>query len=90
MADMIELVIRVTEKERDQLKARAAARGFENVDDYLKTLIELDADESTLYDIRDGIKQGLREALRGEYLPLDSLWSDDDESIVRECVLNSN
>ena len=79
MADMINLVLRITEEEEEQIKARAQARGFDDVNAYLKALIELDADEPTLDEIRAGIKQGLREALRGDFVSLDQLWSDDDE-----------
>lgn len=38
-----------------------------------------DTDERSIEDIKQGIKQGLREALRGEYVPLETLWTDDDD-----------
>lgn len=78
---MVDLVIQLTAEEHAQLETRARERGFTNIDDYLKSLIELDAEQDDLShaELRASIKQGFREALRGEYVPLDSLWRDDDE-----------
>jgi len=76
-----------TASERKAVEAQAHRRGFETLRDYMRTLIETDAAEHgeppplkrTHAELRDGIKQGLREALRGEQVPLETLWSDDDE-----------
>lgn len=84
MADKI-----FTTSEQDQIEALARRRGFKTVRDYMRALIEQDAaqhgeslpleDERSAEEIGEGIKQGLREALRGEYVSLETLWSDDDE-----------
>jgi hypothetical protein len=37
-----------------------------------------DEDDDDDY-IREAIKQGLREAIRGETVPLDSLWTNEDD-----------
>ncbi len=77
--NLVDVVIQVTSEERDQLETRALAQGFDSVDAYLKALIALDMVDPTPAEIRAGIKQGLREALRGEYVSLDTLWDDDDD-----------
>lgn len=77
-----------TSREQDEIEAIARRRGFETLRDYMRSLIEQDAaqhgetvtlDEPSLDEIKAGIKQGLREAMRGEYISLETLWADDDE-----------
>jgi hypothetical protein len=75
--------------ERRLVEALAQRRGFKTLRDYMRSLIEQDAaqhgeampldDELSAQDIGDSIKQGLREALRGEFVSLETLWLDDDE-----------
>ncbi|MFN8560360.1 MAG: hypothetical protein U0703_01700 [Anaerolineae bacterium] len=84
MADKI-----FTASEQNQIEVLARRRGFKTVRDYMRALIEQDAaqhgealpleDDHSAEEIGEGIKQGLREALRGEYVSLETLWSDDDE-----------
>ena len=77
-----------TPSEQNEIEALAQRRGFATLRAYMRSLIEQDAerhgeqvalDDPSADEIRDGIKQGLREALRGEYVSLETLWSDDDE-----------
>jgi hypothetical protein len=78
-----------TSNEQRQLESLARRRGFNTAREYMRALLEQDAqqhgdvvpldDEPSAEEIRAGIKQGLREALRGEYIPLETLWADDDE-----------
>lgn len=77
-----------TPSEQNEIEALAQRRGFTTLRAYMRSLIEQDAeqhgeqvtlDDPSADEIRDGIKQGLREAMRGEYVSLETLWSDDDE-----------
>lgn len=84
---LVTLTIQITPEEHETLVQRSHEHGYERVDDYLRALAlseaeDDDPDERSLEDIREGIKQGLREAMRGEYVPLDSLWTDDDDERV--------
>ncbi len=75
--------------ERSLIEALAQRRGFKTVRDYMRALVEQDAeqhgevvslgDAPSPDEIRAGIKQSLREALRGEYVSLETLWADDEE-----------
>ncbi|MBI1259242.1 MAG: hypothetical protein GC204_17380 [Chloroflexi bacterium] len=75
--------------ERSVIEALAQRRGFKTLRDYMRALVEQDAEqhgeavslseESSPEDLRAGIKQGLREALRGEHVSLETLWADDEE-----------
>lgn len=78
----IPLTIMISPQERDDLAERARQHGFSSIETYLRWLIEVDQqgdNEDSIEEIEAGIKQGFREVLRGEYLPLQSLWDDDDE-----------
>lgn len=78
-----------TSKELRQIESLAERRGYKTPRDYVRALLKRDAEqhgESLALDdelspeaLRDGIREGLREALRGEYVTLETLWSDDDE-----------
>jgi hypothetical protein len=78
-----------TSSEQRRLESLAQRRGFKTLRDYMRALLEQDAeqhgevmpldDEPSAEEIREGIKQGLREAARGEYVSLETLWADDDE-----------
>jgi len=79
----------LTPDEQHRVAAVAQKRGFRSIRDYMRALIEQDAaqhgesapleDEPSPGEIRESVKQGLREAFRGEFLPLETLWSKDDE-----------
>lgn len=78
-----------TVNERRRIEALAQRRGFKTLRDYMRSLIEQDAethgeampleDDASAEALREGVKQGLREALHGDYVSLETLWSDDDE-----------
>jgi hypothetical protein len=79
---MITAQVELSAEEFELLENRAHELGYSKVNDYLRIVIEdiladdLDDDD---VDIRAELKQGLREALRGETVPLESLWDDDEE-----------
>ncbi len=81
---MITAQVELTVQEFELLENRAHELGYSKVDEYLRTVIdeiladELDEDDDDDVDIRAELKQGLREALRGETVPLESLWDDDE------------
>jgi hypothetical protein len=80
--DQIALLI-VSRETHDRIKEIAQHRGFDEPDDYLRALVEADAEEhgeSAIFDevdVLSELKEGLRQALRGETVPLESLWETD-------------
>lgn len=70
------LTVAVTEEERRQLEAVALKHGYETPGDYLKALVleSLAADNDI--DIEAEFKTAWKQAKRGEFVPLDSLWTD--------------
>jgi DNA-directed RNA polymerase specialized sigma24 family protein len=75
------------EAEVQRLQTIARRRGYDALREYLRALVDADAaehDEPPPFDedevdIRAELKEGIRQALRGETIPLESLWSDDDD-----------
>lgn len=78
------------QEEMRRLEVIARKRGYSAPSDYLRALVNADAaghneyplfeDEDDIEDIRESIKQGLREALDGQGVPIDEVWSAlDDE-----------
>ncbi len=75
-----------TADERKVVEARTRRRGFESLRDYMRALIDINAAEHgeplplepTRAEIREGIR-GLREALRGEQVSLETLRAGDAE-----------
>jgi Arc/MetJ-type ribon-helix-helix transcriptional regulator len=85
MADQefVDLGIRITPKQRDQIQELAQRQGYEDLDDYLRALIEADAkmhgEALALDDDEDpieGFREGWRDALTGNIYPASSLWDD--------------
>lgn len=78
MTDKVQIVVHVSLEERERIETQARERGFDDPAEYLRALIEADAeeedDDKDLADIREDIKQGLREAFRGEGIPLEEFW----------------
>ncbi len=77
-------VIVLSEEEHQRASQLAQQRGYTTLEAYVRALIDADAEQQgiehdTSLDIRTSIRQGLREAFRGEYVPLETLWTDDDE-----------
>lgn len=92
MADKTEITftISVTEEERLRIETLARQRGFNAVGDYVRALIESDAEqrdenpdseEETKESLLEGLGQSLSEALAGTTRPISELWSElDDDS----------
>jgi hypothetical protein len=86
---MTQLVLDISPEELERIQMQAQRRGYDDLPAYIRALIDADTaaedadededDERSLEDIKAGIKEALREALRGEYVPLESLWTDDDD-----------
>lgn len=88
---MTQLVLDISPEELERIQAQAQRRGYEDLPAYIRALIDADTadvdtdededDERSLEDIKAGIKEALREALRGEYLTEEEFWKslDDDE-----------
>jgi hypothetical protein len=83
-----QIELEFSEQELRDIAAQAKKRGFSSSKRYAQALLEQDAAEDVpLVDdedddddyIREAIKQRLREAIRGETVPLESLWTDDDD-----------
>lgn len=75
-------------EELEWLEAIARRRGYDAPKAYLRALVDADAaehGEPLLFeddddvDIRAELKEALRQSFRGETVPLESLWTDDDE-----------
>lgn len=79
--EVVELAPRLAPKERLQLIERVAASVQREID-----IIDFDeVDDRSIDEIQEGIKESLRQAIRGQTVPLDSLWTDDDMSDM-DCI----
>lgn len=76
MTAHIPITINVTLEQQKQIEEQARLRGYNAPADYLLALVEADAavEEDDEVDIRAELKEGLRQALRGETVPLESLY----------------
>ena len=78
MTDNVSLVLDLTPEERQRIEELARRRGYEAPADYLKALIESDADEDD--DPVAAFRQSWHEAMTGQTHPVSTLWDDlDDE-----------
>ena len=78
-----------TPDERKVVQAYARRRGFKSLREYMRSLIARDAqehgealltdEEPSHEEILAGIREGLEEALRGEGLPVETLWNEADD-----------
>lgn len=76
----VTISIEITERDAQQLEAIAHREGFPTLADYVRArIMQIAADDVDERDLRESVKQGLREALRGEFVSLDRLWKDNDE-----------
>jgi hypothetical protein len=75
-------------KELEDLEAISQRRGYAEPREYLRALVDADArehgeslpfEDDEGVDFRGELKEALRQALRGETVPLETLWTDDDE-----------
>jgi chemotaxis methyl-accepting protein methylase len=90
MAEKMQLHLKldVTEEQRQRIERLAQRHGFDTVDEYVRVLIEQDADEQgeeALFDaytkeelLRD-FRQAWQDAMTGNVLPLSALDELDDE-----------
>jgi hypothetical protein len=87
MSDKFVLTIDLTPEEHHRIEELARRRGFTAPDDYVRALIESDANVQTEefdFDTHDGVMAGLREswhqAMTGDTRPISELWDAlDDE-----------
>jgi hypothetical protein len=80
MADKESLVIDVTPEKKAHIEMLAHEHGYASPGEYLLALVDALDDEPTKEELLANLRQGLKETLRGEVLPIDTLWDDlDDE-----------
>jgi len=87
MVDRLKLSITVTPDEKHQIEEMARRRGYTAPDEYLRALIESDAEahgENLTFDDEDedilaNFRQGWHEAMTGNTRPLSELWDDIDD-----------
>lgn len=86
--DYVVLVdIKVKPETRQQIEDIAQRRGYATTDEYVRALIESDAEAhgETLdleddYDAVEGFRQAWHEAMTGQTIPLSEIWDSlDDE-----------
>jgi hypothetical protein len=81
MSEKVALTINVTPEQRNKIETLAHERGYDAPDDYLLALVELDSDDETDLtkdEMLANLRQGLKEAMRGEFYPIETLWDDLD------------
>jgi len=66
---MSDLVIHVTNEQRQRIEEFARRRGYKAPDDYLLALVEADEKAQLLSDLR----QGIHEAMTGDTIPASKL-----------------
>jgi len=77
---MSDLVIHVTNEQRQRLEKVARERGFNAPDDYLLALFELDVeDDDAEEDPVAAFRQSWHEAMTGKTYPISTLWDDMDD-----------
>jgi len=76
---MSDLVLHLTNEQRQRIEARAKQHGFKTASDYLLSLVE--DDESTKEEIRAGFREGWKAAMTGDTIPASKLreFLDSDE-----------
>jgi hypothetical protein len=82
MADKtyLTLHIGVTEDERQRIEESARLRGYDTVDEYVKSLLDADIEETTAL-LEESFKRAWRDAQQGNLLTEDEFWKAlrDDE-----------
>jgi hypothetical protein len=84
--------IQITPEQRRQVETLARRRGYADLDEYLRALIEADAEahgESLALEDEDpvtGFEEGWRDAMTGNTYPISTLWDDLDEGKVRRII----
>lgn len=76
----VTISVELTEQDAQQLEALAQQEGFQTLAEYVRArILALTSEDVDERNLRESVKQGLREALRGEFVPLDQVWEADDE-----------
>ncbi len=68
---MSDLVIQLTDEQRQRIEERAHQHGFETLTDYLLALVE--EDEPTKQELLNGFRQGWAAAMSGDTIPASKL-----------------
>ncbi len=68
---MSDLVIQLTDEQRQRIEERARQHGFETLTDYLLALVE--KDEPTKQEWLNGFRQGWAAAMSGDTIPVSKL-----------------
>lgn len=81
---MTDLVLHMTDEQRQRIETMARQRGYHAPDAYLLALAELDAqgelilregeDELTQEQLEANFRQGLHETVTGQTYPIEKLW----------------
>ena len=76
---MTDLVIHVTNEQRQRIEERARQHGFASLSDYLLSLVE--EDEPTKEEVLAGFREGWAAAMNGDTIPASKLreFLDSDE-----------
>lgn len=83
MTEMTTITVNVTAEQRQRLEYLAKTYGYESVEAYALSIIEDVLEEPTKEEILEDIRVSFRQALNGETIPIEDLWTeleaDDDE-----------
>jgi hypothetical protein len=87
MADqeLVDLGIRITPRQHEQIQELAKRQGYDDLNEYLRALIEADAQahgealalDDDNEDPIEGFREGWRDAMTGNTYPASTLWEDD-------------
>ncbi len=76
---MSDLVIHLTNEQRERIESAAKQRGYTAPDDYLLALFELDAEDDDFEDPIAAFRQSWHEAMTGQTHPISTLWDNMDD-----------
>lgn len=83
MTEMTTITVNVTTEQRQRLEYLAKTYEYESVEAYALSIIEDVLEEPTKEEILEDIRVSFRQALNGETIPIEDLWTeleaDDDE-----------
>ncbi|MEP6987494.1 MAG: hypothetical protein ABI970_17955 [Chloroflexota bacterium] len=77
---MTDLILHITEEQRQRIENIAQQRGYKAPDDYLLALFELDAEDDDFEeDPVAAFRQSWHEAMTGQTYPIATLWDNMDD-----------
>ena len=80
MSDKVELTLDLTPEEHQQIEARAHQRGYDTPVDYVRALIESDAEAGgENLPLTERFRRSLQDARAGKTHPISTLWDDIDD-----------